>query len=545
MPSLVVGALLGIACLYALLRSVLRLTQDAREPPSVEDGIPFLGPVISMLTQKSQLYPNLKKKYNLGIYTLRFPAARLYIVNATALLPALQKNWRLISFTPIIAHSGTTAMGVSREGGEAMSRDMTSDGNPVVASMPIIARALGPGPELDRMNARAVEVIVAGMEKLRAKGVASSSPSATRLQFWSWAHHEIFMATTEAVYGPLNPYRNKSVEDAWNIFGPNYLNLALSPFKTITARKAYNAREYLVSAWRDYILAGGPGQGSAFVGALHEHNAAHGFSLDDLSRFHVGQSFAVISSTGPAAWWLMYHIFSDPQVLSDVRGELSSLVQDTTAGDDNDNEKADKDDESCSYAIDLAAMQDACPILVSTFKETMRHHSIGSAVRVCLEDTFLDDNEDDSHQNRRVLLKKGSLVIAPQPVHHADPPTWGPDAHAFDHLRFVRRPGRPRPDPVAFRAFGGGRHLCPGRHFSAREVMAQAALMVLMFDVAPVGGGPWPEPTCEKTPMLSPFQIPDEDVEVDVTPRDTRRWNVKFSESKQSTNIVSEDMKAE
>lgn len=60
MPSLLVGALLGTACLYALLRSVLRLTQDAREPPSVEDGIPFLGPVISMLTQKSQLYPNLK-----------------------------------------------------------------------------------------------------------------------------------------------------------------------------------------------------------------------------------------------------------------------------------------------------------------------------------------------------------------------------------------------------------------------------------------------------------------------------------------------------
>lgn len=253
----------------------------------------------------------------------------------------------------------------------------------------------------------------------------------------------------------------------------------------------------------------------------------------------MGQSFAIISSTGPAAWWLMYHIFSDPQVLSDVRGELSSLVQVTT-DDKAEKDGGGNDDDGKSCTIDLAAIQDACPILVSTFKETMRHHSIGSAVRVCLQDTFLDDD----CQNR-ILMKKGSLVIAPQPVHHADPPTWGPDARAFDHLRFVRRPGRPRPDPVAFRAFGGGRHLCPGRHFSAREVMAQAALLALMFDVAPVGGGAWPEPTCEKTPMLSPFQIPDEDVEVEITPRDKRKWNVRFSESKQSTSIVSEDMKAE
>lgn len=114
-----------------------------------------------------------------------------------------------MSFTPIVAHSGT-AMGVTKEGLAAMTRDMTSDANPVVASMPIIARALGPGAELDRMNARAVEVVVAGMEKLRAGG-----GGATRLRFWEWAHHEIFMATTEAVYGPLNPYRKKSVEDAW------------------------------------------------------------------------------------------------------------------------------------------------------------------------------------------------------------------------------------------------------------------------------------------------------------------------------------------
>jgi cytochrome P450 len=288
----------------------------------------------------------------------------------------------------------------------------------------------------------------------------------------------------------------------------------------ITAGKAYRAREFLVSAWRKYIEDGGPKEASSFIHATHAHNVAHGFCLDDLARFEVGHSFAVIGTTAPTTWWLIYHIFSDPSVLKDVRDELSALVKEAKDG---------------SYHVDLSAVRNACPILLSTFKETMRHRAIGNAVRVCLEDTMIND---------RILFKKNALVIMPQIVHHTEPATWGDDSHKFDHRRFVPVPGRPRPNPVAFRAFGGGHNLCPGRHFSSTEILAFAALMVLFFDITP-GTGSWTEPTWARTPMVSSFHIPDEDIEIQVKPRDERVWKVSFSGSNNTIQIVSEDIKEE
>ncbi|KAL2131449.1 hypothetical protein VTI74DRAFT_5097 [Chaetomium olivicolor] len=46
------------------------------------------------------------------------------------------------------------------------------------------------------------------------------------------------------------------------------------------------------------------------------------------------------------------------------------------------------------------------------------------------------------------------------------------------------RPG-PAVHPASFRAFGGGKTLCPGRHFAFSEVLAFAALLVTHFDFLP------------------------------------------------------------
>lgn len=298
------------------------------------------------------------------------------------------------------------------------------------------------------------------------------------------------------------------------------MGLALSPFKLITARKAYHAREFITAAWRKYISNGGPKTASAFIDAIHTHNARHGFNAEDLARFEVGHSFAVIGTTAPTTWWLMYHIFSDAAVLAAIRAELSTLVQEVENG---------------VRAIDIAAVRTACPILLSTFKETMRYRAIGTAVRVCLEDHLLDN---------QFLLKKGGVVIIPQVVHHTATSIWGDDVDKFDHMRFVQTPGRIRPNPVAFRAFGGGHNLCPGRHFSSTEILAFAALMVLQFDVVPMGGV-WVEPTWKRTPMVSSFQIPDKDIEIEARPRDSCQWRILFSGSAHAMQIVSEDIKVE
>ncbi len=132
----------------------------------------------------------------------------MYVINAVELIPVLQRQWRAISFTPILAASGPSVMGMSNEASKILHRNMQSDHNYVVGFAPTISLAMGPGPSLDLMNKRAVEVMVAGMREFRQKGP-------TVINFWDWTRHEILMATTDAIYGPQNPYRDPGIEAAW------------------------------------------------------------------------------------------------------------------------------------------------------------------------------------------------------------------------------------------------------------------------------------------------------------------------------------------
>lgn len=134
--------------------------------------------------------------------------------------------------------------------------------------------------------------------------------------------------------------------------------------------------------------------------------------------------------------------------------------------------------------------------------------------------------------------------MIPTPVQHTDTSAWGPDARAFDHMHFARKAGQRKHDRVAFRSFGGGHVLCPGRHFASTEIMALAALLVLQFDVVPTSnGGEWIEPTSKKSPIQAGFAVPDNDIDVEFRPRDpSKKWRVTFSGTEKAMGIVAEDM---
>ena len=50
----------------------------------------------------------------------------MYVVNATELIPALQKHWRTISFAAIAADAGSV-VGMSKEAVKIMHQDLTSE----------------------------------------------------------------------------------------------------------------------------------------------------------------------------------------------------------------------------------------------------------------------------------------------------------------------------------------------------------------------------------------------------------------------------------
>ncbi|KAI1087193.1 cytochrome P450 [Rostrohypoxylon terebratum] len=509
--SVVFGSL---ATTYLFLRFLLYLTQDAKEPPAIVTGIPFFGPLIGMARQKSGYYNQLRDTYKLPIYTLRLPFSRMYIVNATELVPALQKQWRAVSFAAIAADAGNL-VGISKKGIEIMHKDLMSEHGFSVSWPKYITPVMSPGKDLDELSRVAIEVFVKELQNLR-------SQRAVQTGLWQWTNYIMDRSTTEAVWGPENPYRDPVVNQAWKVFEAGFLTLSVFPLAKYVYPHLYRARELAAAAMTDYIHKGGHKTASGLVKKRYEHHRSFGLSDEDIARGELGNTFAVLGSTTPCALWVLYHIFSDDQVLADVRKEVSALVEESTDEDNN-----------IINSIDLAKIRTSCPILQSTFQETLRHRTVTPGARVLLEDVLLDG---------RILLKKGNMLMLPASVQHTNVSAWGEDAGQFNYLRFAPGPGQKKPNRVAFRAFGGGHVLCPGRHFASTEIMALAALAVLQFDVVPIAGK-WVEPTWKNSPVQAGFPIPDEDIKIEFRARDPdKKWRVLFSGADQAMGIVSEDL---
>lgn len=334
-------------------------------------------------------------------------------------------------------------------------------------------------------------------------------------------------ATTDAVWGPLNPFRDPKVSEAWPIFEAGFLTLSVLPMPWLLIPRLFRACEVVASSMINYMSSGGLEMASPFVRALYQHNHERfGLSVEDVGRGQLGLSFAVLGSSTPCALWLLYHIFSDDRVLSDVRTELEAIVS------------RGEEDGMRTNSIDLASMRTSCPLLLSTLQETMRYRTVSPGIRKVLKDVTVGG----------WLLRKGSMLMIPTTVQHTSVAAWGDSAGAFDHRRFVtpsdRAAKKMRPfNKVAFRAFGGGHVLCPGRHFASNEIMALAALVVLQFDVVPVNDGRWPTPTWRNSPITAGFPIIDDDIEVEFRPRDPdTRWDVTFSGSNEAMAMVSEEL---
>jgi cytochrome P450 len=304
-----------------------------------------------------------------------------------------------------------------------------------------------------------------------------------------------------------------------SVFEPTIMVHMLKAWPSVLARKALHAREHLlIPAFEKYFAENSHLQGSTLVQCRYNHNTGHGLRGRDVAATEIGQMIATLTNSVAAAFWMVYHVFSDPVVLEQCREEVEQLVHVDSDGFHN---------------ADLANVNSSCPVLLSTWQETLRYVHVGVSARVVMEDTMLDN---------KYLLKKGATVMTVAPVQHTDASVWGPTVDTFNHRRFLREPGKKRTNPVAFRSFGGGTVLCPGRHFVSTEVMSLVALLLLRFDLKPATkDGKWEEPR-KVTPMTSSMPTPKDELKVHIVPRDDRKWRVSFSVESKGVDMVAEDI---
>ncbi|PVH98078.1 cytochrome P450 [Periconia macrospinosa] len=511
MVSSVVAGLGSLVATYVFLRLLLALTQDDNEPKALATSIPFLSPLLGM-ARKGQFYIDLRDKHHLPIYTLRLPGSRIYVVNATDLIPVVQRQVRVLDFAPVETRAVINVLGATPAGKEILNLEREGVGKHAYAIEfdKAIHGAVTPGVHLDAMNRLAVRQVSQILNNLATKQHQT-------LKLYDWVRKEISRATTDAVYGPENPFKQPGILEAFGAFEPGIVTLLLG-LPSMFAKESVQGREIFVKAFMTYFGNGHHEKGSELVRSRFKHSADYNVSIEDTARFELGGSVAILTNTIPSAFWVLWHIVSDPEILEECRSELQSLCK--------------IDDKSVT--IDITDVKASCPLLLSTLQEVLRFHGTGISVRIVQEDHLLDG---------KYLLKKGGTLMIPGPIQHSEPQVYGDSVDEFNHKRFIRTSGK-RLNPIGFRGFGGGSTLCPGRHFASTEIIAFAALMVLRFDIQPKSST-WVRPTTKRAGMQATVPPPDDDIDVIITPRKDalagKQWNVVLTGSDKGVPIVAED----
>ena len=444
----------------------------------------------------------ISKHYsNQPIYTLPVLNSRLYLVNDPALAASVQRS-KTLSFNPLIPNITQRVLGFDDATRQIIATGIDRDGtNGPRGFYPdmqdLVYGLLGPGDALNELT------LVAAREfskELDAYAMELGKPEFANVgkvedDLLLWIRHIVTVVTARFLFGPHNPIaRIPQLEESFWNFDHGIPGLLVGLLPKWTARKAYFGREALVRALMRYIDEGSYRDGCELIQRRIEIAEKHGFSVEAVAREELTFLFAGIVNTAMTSYWMVLHIYARPDLLKEVRAELEKCVE----GDGK------------SKSVSVHELKDKCELLMSIYREVLRLESDVGSTRMVTADTILND---------QYFLKKNSTLIISGGTMHQLKSVWGDDVDDFNARRFIQLARSKELHPAAFRAFGGGSTLCPGRHFATNEILLFVALIVLRFDVEHPTGKELAVPG--KMDDVLPVHVfePENPVQVNIKPR--------------------------
>jgi hypothetical protein len=447
------------------------------------------------------------------IFTLPVPKSRIYIVTDPSLAAAVQRSSRVLSFTPLVPDITERILGLNKRTVDIVRQNLDPQpgGEPGFLSdiHDMLYGYLGPGAPLNQLSCDATQELGDQLydyaESMQKRGISSEV-----IDLLLWVRHFVAAGTAMFLYGPNNPIAvHPELEEAFWDFDHGLGGLMIGVYPSLTAAKAYRGREVLSKALTEYLEAGHHKTASVLVQNRVRIAEQYNWTIDMIARSELSFLFAGIVNSATTVFWLVLRSLADPEIRTTVRDELNEAVRVSATA-------------SGEGTLSMEAVKENSPTLAAIFRECLRVGSENFSIRLVKADTMLAD---------KYFLRKDSVVQIAGGVIHANKAIWGDDVEAFNHQRFLKQP-EGKIHPAAFRAFGGGKTLCPGRHFATNEILLFAAMIIMGCDLEALYGGRISVP--EKNDGVMPVHIlePHEKDTVRVRvrlregPDRMKRWNV-------------------
>jgi cytochrome P450 len=259
--------------------------------------------------------------------------------------------------------------------------------------------------------------------------------------------------------------------------------MMINIFPRLTSPKGFEGRALMQQALTEYFASECDTEEDVpkFTRDRLELERAFGMTPDQMAGLEVAVLHGALSNTIPTAYWMLVYVFSNPELLEKLRAEALAVAKETSKSSQGQRE----------LALDVVRLEEKCPLLFSTLRETQRVISTAVLNRKVMADTVISDGENS------YLLKKGNNLQVAHGVTHNLEDVWGRNVGEFDGERFLRAAGQSSQvkseddlvvKPGAYTPFGAGKHICPGRFFASGEILGFMVPLILGFDIVDLHG---------------------------------------------------------
>lgn len=136
--------------------------------------------------------------------------ARTYVINEPSLVLAAEKASKTLTFHPFIAFFIPRLFGVGkREMDIVMQNIDLKEGNWGLSyeTSHGMHAVMAPGPMLDQMNETMLRTFLPFVDELAQP--SSFGADGVEIDLFKWIRRKFSMASTEAIYGPGNPFKKQ------------------------------------------------------------------------------------------------------------------------------------------------------------------------------------------------------------------------------------------------------------------------------------------------------------------------------------------------
>ena len=441
------------------------------------------------------------------IYTLQTLTGRTIVVISPHLAGPIQRASKNLSFYSMILEVTKRLVDFDEPAMQIIRWNMNGEHGEhglMNESHDMVARMLSPGPILNSMTSVQLDQFSQLVNDVVPPG------QTLEIGLHEFVRRVFTVANAYTIYGPRNPFavHPDLVKAFWD-YEAGMIPLLANVFPAITARKPYLARKAVNAGLVEFIESGAYQDASPMIRERVDINLKYGLGTKMAGHAELILLFGILGNAVPTTFWLLANLFSRPELLQRVREETLTAV-----GTDENGQKV----------ISVGKLKAACPLLVSTYRETLRSIANLASVRLVLGTHEVGCPVSLTPFPNTYLLKKGAMIQIASGVIHGAESVWGKDAKEFVPERFISSTTPPLASSTqlsdqkgnseqsrdrneirsaertasllpkgvpaaAWRAFGGGSVICPGRHFAQSEILGFAALVVLGFEIKDLSGG--------------------------------------------------------